>query len=213
MHNSEIVWFDSLTESVATLAAATRETRLADQATRLATWHVEPARLQLMNGRLRVSGEREINPQAIALAQIRALCCAQELSTGLLYENTARAYAYGTAAAVLAVAKGERPRLVELQRDEVGQYVLPADLLPDLRDILSGWATSDRLARLRNDVIECEDALAASAFATDYETASRAYDLAAGLADSSYAYGEQAEAALHFLLMATGTQDDFEEKQ
>ncbi|MFF4735047.1 hypothetical protein ACFY2W_03975 [Streptomyces sp. NPDC001262] len=213
MHNSETLWFDSLTESVAALAVAARETRFADQATRLASWHVEPARIHLANGQLRVPGERTINPQTIALEQIRALCRAQELATALLYENTARAYAYGTAAAALAVAKGERPRFAELQRDEVGQYILPVDLLPDLRDALSGWAASDHLARLRCDVIEREEALVAGAFAADYETASRAYDLAAGLADSSYAYGEQAEAALHFLLMTTGTDDDFEEKQ
>ncbi|MEU5424314.1 hypothetical protein AB0H73_01710 [Streptomyces olivoreticuli] len=214
MPHPTIAWFDSLTESVAALGAAARETRFANQAARAALWAVEPGRLQSVNGLLSVPGKYMIRPHDVALGQLQGLCRAHQSGTAALYENMARAYAYGTATALLSVIKGEQPQFVELWRDEAGQYSTPFSLLPDFQEALGHWTGIDRLNALRWEVDSREHAAdVADAFAqceelADYESAdlTEARALVAGLADSWCAYGEQAEAALHFLLTSGESQ-------
>ncbi|WKK26966.1 hypothetical protein QZH56_16045 [Streptomyces olivoreticuli] len=214
MPHTTIAWFDSLTESVAALGAAARETRFANQAARAALWAVEPGRLQPVHGLLSVPGKYMIRPHDVALGQLHDLCRSHQCGTAALYENMARAYAYGTATALLAVIKGEQPQFVELCRDEAGQYSTPFSLLPDFREALGHWVGIDRLDALRWEVdsrqhaADVADAFAQCEELADYESAAltEARALAAGLADSWCAYGEQAEAALHFLLTSGESQ-------
>ncbi|GHG60514.1 hypothetical protein [Streptomyces griseocarneus] len=219
MPNRTMKWFDSLTNSVFALGAAARETRLALQAAQVAAWNIEPARLQFVDGSLRATDGYKVHPHGVALGKIRDLRMTHERSTAALYENTARAYAYGAASAALAVIRGERPGHVELECSETGQYVIPGCLLPDLREGLSRWVGNERLAVLRSDVIARERAWEPAPFATldldEHEVAAVAgpLDVTAGLADSSYAYGEQAESALHFLITSARRRSTSEEKQ
>ncbi|MEV6671085.1 hypothetical protein [Streptomyces sp. NPDC051162] len=214
MPHPTIAWFDSLTESVAALGAAARDTRFANQAARAALWAVEPGRLQSVNGLLSVPGKYMIRPHNDTLGQLQDLCRAHQSGIAALYENMARAYAYGTATALLSVIKGEQPQFVELGRDEAGQYSTPFSFLPDFGEALAHWAGSERLNALRWEAESREHASAvADAFAqceelADYESAdlTEARALAAGLADSWCAYGEQAEAALHFLITSGESQ-------
>ncbi|WP_372408725.1 hypothetical protein [Streptomyces luteireticuli] len=211
MSNRSISWFHSLTDSVFALGAAARETRLAHQAAQVAMWNVEPARLQYEEGHIRTAGRHihQVHPHAVALGKIHDLCAAHEQATATLYRSTARMYAYGTAMAVLAVINSQQPRCIEFERDEFGEYVTPMGELPDLAEALGAWAGNERLAELRRNVIACVRAAeAAEELASDENLAghemarlTEARSHAAGLANSSYAYGEQAEKALHFLLI------------
>ncbi|MEW2029668.1 hypothetical protein AB0901_03950 [Streptomyces roseifaciens] len=191
MSHTTIAWFDSLTASVFALGAAARETRLARQAAEVATWHVDPARLQAVIGDVNICGEYKISPQDVALSQIRSLRRAYQRVTTDLYENLALAYAYGTAGALLAVVKGYRPRYVELRRDQTDQYELPDEPLPDFRGDLGDWNGQRRLALLRSHVGARRVA----------RYTGRSEGALAGLADCAYAYGEQAETALHHQLL------------
>lgn len=193
MSHTTIAWFDSLTASVFALGAAARETRLARQAAEVATWNVEPARLRAAVGDVNIRGEYRISPQDVALSQIRGLCRAYQSVTADLYENLALAYAYGTAGALLAVVKGYRPRYVELRRDQTEHYELPDEPLPDFRGDLGNWTGQRRLALLRSHV----GARRTARYTGQSEGA------LAGLADCAYAYGEQAEMALHHLLLTS----------
>ncbi|MEU5418747.1 hypothetical protein ACH4UT_24490 [Streptomyces sp. NPDC020799] len=214
MPHPTIAWFDSLTESAAALGAAARESRFANQAARAALWAVDPGRLQPVQGLLSVPGRHMLRPHNDTLGKLQDLCRAHQSGTAALYENTARAYAYGTTSALLAVVEGEQPQIIELGRDEAGTYSTPFSFLPDFRDVLGQWAGADRFNALQCDVISREHAAdVADAFAqceelADYESAdlTEARTLAAGLADSWCAYGEQAEAALHFVLTSGASQ-------
>ncbi|MFC5719606.1 hypothetical protein ACFP1Z_05360 [Streptomyces gamaensis] len=205
MHKPSVEWFDSLTESVSALAMAARETRAVSQAAKTLLWNAEPMRLRYLPGDVAISGGDAMAPHEIALWETWRLCQDFEIDAAGLYEDTARAYAYGTAAAVLAVSQGERPPLVELGWHE-GGYVV-AGPLPDLDDALTDWSGSTRLAVLRSNVIARERAaeLARSAAVwdiyADRETHRTADTLASGLADTLHAYGAQATAALHHLLL------------
>ncbi|UQI47874.1 hypothetical protein M1P56_27830 [Streptomyces sp. HU2014] len=191
MSHTTVAWFDSLTASVFALGAAARETRLARQAAEVATWHIDPARLRAAIGDVNICGEYRISPQDVALNQIRGLCRAYQSVTTDLYENLALAYAYGTAGALLAVVKGYRPRYVELRRDQTEHYDLPDEPLPDFRGDLGTWSGQRRLALLRSQV----GARRMARFT------GRSEGGLAGLADCAYAYGEQAEMALHHQLL------------
>ncbi|GAA0462606.1 hypothetical protein ACFQ2B_37315 [Streptomyces stramineus] len=192
MSHTTIAWFDSLTASVFALGAAARETRLARQAAQVATWHIEPARLRAVIGDVNISGEYRISPQDVALNQIRGLCRAYQSVTTDLYENLALAYAYGTAGALLAVVKGYRPRYAELRRDRTERYELPDGPLPDFRGDLGNWSGQRRLALLRSQV----GARRTARYTGPSE------GTPTGLADCAYAYGEQAEMALHHQLLS-----------
>ncbi|MFD8967687.1 hypothetical protein ACFV0C_22275 [Streptomyces sp. NPDC059568] len=206
-------WFDSLTASVHALGAAAREYRTANQSAQASAWHTDPTRLLPINGAVRIPGRDIVRPQHDALWRLGELYGDLRSSTKRLYENTAQAYAHGTAAAVRSVLNGGRPAYIELDRRD-GHYVLPVASLPDMQDALSRWTGSRRLATLRHQVIDREHARAVvSDFAfyedlTDCETAdiTHASERAAGLADCAYAYGETAESALHFVLLTATTQ-------
>ncbi|MGW6235231.1 hypothetical protein [Streptomyces sp. NPDC055094] len=205
-------WFDTLTASAHALGAAAREYRTAHQTACTASWNVDPTRLLPVNGKLSVPGRDFVRPQDDALWRLGELYGNLRDTTKRLYENTAQAYAYGTAAAVQSVLNGERPPHIVLGRRD-SCYVLPAEPLTDLRSALSRWTGSERLASLRQRVLEQECALAyVSDLAfyedlADYECADLAHasERAAGLADSAYAYGEAAESALHFVLLTAVT--------
>ncbi|MEV8392731.1 MULTISPECIES: hypothetical protein [unclassified Streptomyces] len=205
-------WFDTLTASAHALGGAAREYRTAYQTVRTAAWNVDPTRVLPINGKLSVLERDFVRPQDDALWRLGELYGGLRDTTKRLYENTAQAYAYGTAAAVKSVLNGARPPHIELGRRD-GCYVLPAGPLPDMRSALSRWTGSERLASLRQRVLEQECALAyVSDFAfyedlADYECAdlTHASERAAGLADSAYAYGETAESALHFVLLTAAT--------
>ena len=202
-------WFHSLTESVFALGAAAREYRSANQAAQVAAWNAEPVRLLPVDGELSVPGAHHFRPHDEAVSRIADLYSGLQWQTRDRYENTALAYAYGTAAALLAVHRGETPRHVELRRHD-GWYELPGGPLPDLRNQLSEWSGCEQLARLRNALLDCERVADAANdllfrdYLADHEAAemTHASEFAAGLADRAYAYGEQAESGLHFLLIA-----------
>ncbi|MGP8300179.1 hypothetical protein ACTPOK_20060 [Streptomyces inhibens] len=209
MPKPPVAWFHSLADSVFALGAAAREYRTANQAARVAAWNADPFRLVPAEGALKVPGKGSIRPHDDALTRLARLYGDLESRAKDLYENTALAYAYGTAGALQSVLKGETPPYVQLRRHD-GRYVLHDSLLPDLRDALAEWSGNERLAALRESVAsrECADAfangLAASQYLADREAAdlAKASEFATGLADCAYAYGEQSESALHFLLMA-----------
>ncbi|MBT2507075.1 hypothetical protein J7I98_14495 [Streptomyces sp. ISL-98] len=206
------VWFHSLTESVYALGAAAREYRIADQAARIARWNTDPTRLLPVDGVLSAPGPDFFRPHDDALWQLGELYRDLESRTKRLYENTALAYAHGTAAVLESVLKGECPRYVGLSHSH-GRYTVPGEPLPDLREALGEWAGSQRLAGLRDEVLKRERAHAAvngldwldDLVGDEVAEVDSSPQFAAGLADSAYAYGESAESALHFLLLATRT--------
>ncbi|MGW6743064.1 hypothetical protein ACWGDX_20450 [Streptomyces sp. NPDC055025] len=210
-----LAWFDSLTASVHALGAAAREYRTANQAAQASAWHTDPTRLLPINGAVRIPGRDVVRPQHDALWRLGELYGDLRSSTKKLYENAAQAYAHGTATAVRSVLSGGRPPYVELDRRD-GRYVLPVASLPDMREALSRWTGSKRLAELRQQVIEREHAQAVVADFAFYEDLAdcaaaeitRASERAAGLADCAYAYGETAESALHFVLLTATSQSN-----
>lgn len=215
MPTPPVAWFKSLPDSVYALGAAAREYRFANQAALAACWNADLFRLRPVDGQLSVPGGRRVLPHDDAMSRLADLYLELELATRDRYENTALAYAYGTAMALLAIHGGQRPTHVELDRGANGQYHLPGRLLPDLRDALGNWAGNDQLATLRNSVLSHEQArdfvddLASSPYLPDHEAAelADASRLATGLANSAYAYGEQAESAMHFLLSKARNDD------
>ncbi|MEU8551829.1 hypothetical protein AB0C81_33490 [Streptomyces roseoverticillatus] len=202
-NTTTIAWFDDLTASVFALGAAAREMRLAHQAAQVASWQIEPSRLRLVTGDVNIRGEYKISPCDIALGQVRGLSRAYQRMTADLYENLALTYAYGTAAALLAVIKGYRPRYVELQRDQTDHYLVPSGPLPDFRGDLGNWDGQRRLALLRSIV---------AARRLDHP-GELSHGSLSGLADVAYAYGEQAETALHHLLLTSRTIQEPEAEQ
>ncbi|MEU9333097.1 hypothetical protein AB0D49_08015 [Streptomyces sp. NPDC048290] len=211
-------WFHSLAESVSALGAAVREYRAAHAAARVTSWHIHPLRVLSAEGTVRVLGRDHIRPHDDALLRLGDLSKEMETRIEKLYEDAALAYAYGTSSAVLAVVQGGRPSHLALGRRD-GLYERPAASLPDLREHLGHWARSARLASLRQRLTERERAavtvreLSFFADLADYESAetTEAAALAAGLADSAYAYGELAETALHHVLISYRTTTTAEE--
>ncbi|WP_405797388.1 hypothetical protein [Streptomyces sp. NBC_01506] len=214
MTSDTIPWFHHLTDSVHALGAAAREYRTASQAARVASWHIDPARLLPVDGALHVPGRDFVRPYDDALLKLGDLYSELESGTKDLYENSSLAYAYAATSAVRSILAGERPPHVELGRRD-GRYELPTGSLPEMPSALDHWTGAERLTRLREHVIERQRARSlVSDFAfyedlADCETAelTTATACAAGLADSAYAYGEAGENALHFVLLsaATGT--------
>ncbi|MFI9269800.1 hypothetical protein ACIGXM_03640 [Kitasatospora sp. NPDC052896] len=214
------IWFHSLTDSVFALGAAAREYRAANEAARSATWHIEPARLLPVDGALNVPGKGRFSPHYNALFRLEELYRAVENRTRDLYENAALAYAHGTASVLQALIRGEQPRFVELARHN-HQYVLSDTPLPDLTPALGRWPGVRRLAELRNQLNERQQAhrtlnspeeqrhLWDHEVAELYDTA----ELAAGLADCAYAYGERAEGAMNFLILTARANQTSEEDQ
>lgn len=187
-------WSLSLTESVFALGAAARELRAARNSARLIAWNADPARLVPVGGLLSVTDAEAVRPHDEALWQLSDLYMVLEHHTAELYENAALGYAYGAAHAIQAVLRSEHPQHVELSRDRNGLYRLLPDGLPDLSESLSSAAGSRQLAEHRKCVQVQERARDAA------EVAGRVLDSSTDLADSRYAYGEQAEKTLRYLL-------------
>ncbi|MFI0737905.1 hypothetical protein ACH4PU_07335 [Streptomyces sp. NPDC021100] len=203
MTKPAVAWFQSLTESVFALGAAARELRMANDAARVAAWSVDQHRLLPVNGELNVPENPFFRPHDAAVYQLGNAYRQLENCTKRLYENTALAYAHGAAAAALAVLRGERPHRAELQREK-GQYTLPATGLPDPTGLLGGWNGGPRLVELRRVLLQRQD----EADAAREEPRCGADEFVVGLADAAYAFGEQAESALHFALMTTSRNDE-----
>lgn len=211
MTNDTITWFQSLTDSVHALGAAAREYRAANEAARVASWHIDPARLLPVDGSVHVPGRDFVRPHDDALLKLGDLYSDLRSSAQGLCENASLAYAYGAISAVRSVVAGERPPYIELGRRD-GRYELRKGSLPEMNRALGQWAGAEKLARLRERVIERERARALVSDFEFYEdladcetpelTAASA--CAAGLADSAYAYGEAAQGALHFALVTKG---------
>ncbi|MBC2877857.1 MULTISPECIES: hypothetical protein [Streptomyces] len=203
MTKPAVAWFQSLTESVFALGAAARELRMANDAARVAAWSVDPHRLLPVDGELNVPGAPFFRPHEAAVCELANVYRQLENRTKRMYENTALAYAHGAAAAALAVLRGERPYHAELRREE-GQYVLPATGLPNPTGLLGGWNGGPRLVGLRRVLLQRQD----EADAARAERHCAADEFTVHLADAAYAFGEQAESALHFALMTTSRDDE-----
>ncbi|MGK5638021.1 hypothetical protein ACSNOK_06840 [Streptomyces sp. URMC 126] len=203
MTKPAVAWFQSLTESVFALGAAARELRMANDAARVAAWSVDPHRLLPVNGELNAPEVPFFRPHDAAVCELVDVYRQLENRTKRLYENTALAYAHGAGAAALDVLRGERPHRAELRREE-GRYVLPATGLPDPTGLLGGWYGGLRLVELRRVLLQRQD----EADAARAEPRCGADEFAVGLADAAYAFGEQAESALHFALMTTSRNDE-----
>ncbi|MEW1866474.1 hypothetical protein AB0399_39910 [Streptomyces sp. NPDC088194] len=187
-------WHLTLLESVHALAAASRELRDAHQHARHTARTTGPARIIPVPGLLTLPGGSEpARPHDEALWQLSDLYLVLEHHTRDLYENAALGYAHGTATALAAVLRAERPHHAELPRDRNGNYPLAADDLPDLSGSLTTQAGAHHLADLRAQLIACEQA-------QDNEEADAETELSTALADTAHAYGEHAERALHHLI-------------
>ncbi|MEV6395379.1 hypothetical protein AB0M39_11460 [Streptomyces sp. NPDC051907] len=192
-------WYETLADSVCALGAAAREYRAAHQAACVYARQAEPTRLLPVGGSLGVLGSGSVRPHAHALWQLTDLYGDLATRTRDLYDKAALLYAYGTASALQRVLNGERPHRVEARRLN-GRYVPPGDVLPDLRQSLADWPESARLAALRDEVLRRErDAAALNGLFTYDEVPD--HGIATALADSAYAYGSRAEAALFFVLL------------
>ncbi|MBZ4321468.1 hypothetical protein [Streptomyces huiliensis] len=207
MTKPAVAWFQSLTESVFALGAAARELRMANNTATTVAWSVEPHRLLPVDGVLSVPGEPFFRPHDVAIWQVAHAYRRLENSTKRLYENTALAYAHGAAAAALSVLVGERPRYAELRRDD-GWYTLPPIHLPDPAGHLGQWDGASRLAELRSALLQRLDEVEDTA--TKLRCSADEFSVA--LADAAYAFGEQAESALHFALMTRTNEDDEENR-
>ncbi|MFD9789654.1 hypothetical protein ACFWXK_01760 [Streptomyces sp. NPDC059070] len=210
MPDTTYAWFNSLSDSVFALGAAAREHRAASEAARFAAWSVEPNRLLPADGTLRVNETRLLQPHDTAITLLSELFGGLRHHTRHLHENACLAYAYGAAESVRLVSLGERPRHIELRRHD-GLYVLPpTSLLPDLNRAMIRWPGRDHLSRLRAEVMRREFTASVATddssnnYLTDHEASEvfPASEFTASLADSAYAYGEVAESALNYLLLA-----------
>ncbi len=186
-------WHLTLLESVHALGAASRELRDAHQHARHTGRTADPARVIPVPGLIAVPGGQPVRPHDEALWQLSDLYLVLEHHTRDLYENAALGYAHGTATAIAAVLRSERPRHVQLPRDRGGNYPVTADDLPDLSDSLTTEAGARDLADLRTRLIAYERA-------QDSEEAEAETEFSTALADAAYAYGERAERALHHLI-------------
>ncbi|MEV0527082.1 hypothetical protein AB0I66_26980 [Streptomyces sp. NPDC050439] len=208
MSDTTRVWFHDLTESVFAVGAAAREYRTAHQAAQAAAWHFEPARMAPEDGAVSVVGRYFSHPHHEALRYLKEIQDSTELRIKLRYENTALAYAYGTACAVAGVVNGERPRHLEFVRRD-GLYELPTEALPNFEDALAEWSGGPNLVALGEILTEhvrARDLAREFSFYEDFADchspeAAEASEFAAGLADAAYVYGVAAERALQFVLL------------
>lgn len=201
MTNTTTAWFVSLTDSVSALGIAAREYRVACQSAHIAAWHVEPVRMLPVDGVVIDMTGSSVSPHDDALRQLGELYTGLRLTIRDLYQNTALAYAHGTAAALHQVLAGQRPAYVELPRSQ-GRYELPTDDLPDLLNALRSWTETTWLDELRERVLDRQ--IEAFSSGPEGNTA---------LADAAFAYGEKAEGALHHVLLGTRVEDLSEEEK
>ncbi|TQE20017.1 hypothetical protein [Streptomyces ipomoeae] len=208
-------WFDSLTGSVYALGAAAREAQLAARTAHLTCEQYEPHRIRLSDAEVHLDdhavGATPLRPHAVAVSTIGDTLSKTATVLDALYTNTALAYAYGTAWAILRVLKGEQPHAVRLGRTRDGHYILPRELcpVPPAMPSLERWNEYTKFERARLHLVECDtagmhaDFLGEQPHLSDHEIEElhTALDVAAGYPDAAYTYGELAESALHFALL------------
>jgi hypothetical protein len=204
MADISAAWFMSLTESVSSLGMAAREYRVAHRSAQTTTWQIDPARVLPLDGSVSVPDSTDfVRPHDEALWQLGQAY--RKLGSRLhgLYENTALAYAHGTAEVLRAVLHGDCPRYISLGHRD-GVYAPGRGELPDLSEGLGTWVCASRLDELRLDFQKRELA---------HDLTDATASTGNGLADSAFAYGELAEHALHFLLLAARSNRTPEEGQ
>ncbi|MFF4210710.1 hypothetical protein ACFYZE_15410 [Streptomyces sp. NPDC001796] len=210
-----LAWFDSLTDSVFALGAAAREAQRAARAAELERDAYSPDRIRLLDAAVHVDGRDPgsvpFRPHDAAVFAIGDTLSKTARALRELYLNTALAYGYGTAWAILRVLDGQQPAAVHLRRTVDGHYMLPAELcpVPPAMPALERWNGYATFERARLHLVECDaagmhaDFLGDQSELSDHEAAElhTALDVAAGEADAAYAYGVRAESALHFALL------------
>ncbi|CAM5662298.1 hypothetical protein [Streptomyces purpurascens] len=214
------VWFNSLTDSVFALGAAAREARRAARTAQLTREQYDPDRVRLLDAEVHVdgstSGGAPFRPHDAAVFTIGDTLSKTATVLSALYTNTALAYAYGTAWAILRVLDGEQPAAVQLGRTRDGHYILPRELcpVPPVMPGLERWNDHTKFEQARRHLAECDaagmhaDLLDEQPELSDHEAAElhAALDVAAGFPDAAYTYGELAESAMHFALLGPKAQ-------
>ncbi|WP_330349621.1 hypothetical protein [Streptomyces sp. NBC_00582] len=201
-------WTVSLQDSVYALGAAARECQAAHRAAAIAHRHVDLDRIRLLDGKVlcrHVSYTGEQEPHLTSLSRIGDVQMKAEQRLNRLYEEAARAYAHGANWAVRQVLSGQQPAHVELKVDADGLFVL-GETMPVLQ--LDRCASASALEAARRTYERCivagfeAEGIASQDEIADYEAGEMhaALDVAAGLPDAAYAYGELAEGAVHWAI-------------
>ncbi|MFI5685858.1 hypothetical protein [Streptomyces sp. NPDC051636] len=203
-------WEASLTDSVYALGAAARECQRAYQAAVIATGHVDLDRIKLLDGKVDrrnpgYSSDQE--PHLAALSRIGSIQLETQHRLGRLYTGAAQAYAHGANWAVRQVQAGEQPTRVRFEVDTEG--ACDFGLMPELQLGRYSGAAAVQQARRAYERCLAADAedLGGRSYLEDHEAGAMhaALDVTAGLPDIAYAYGVQAESALHFALNTRST--------
>ncbi|MFB7597215.1 hypothetical protein [Streptomyces sp. NPDC056160] len=209
-------WNTSLEDSVFALGVAARECQSASQAAALAKGHFDLDRIRLHDGKVqrRASGyTAEQEPHLAALSRISKALLDHGFQLQRLYEEAARAYAHGANWAVRQVLAGQQPAHVELRVASDGSHYVLADTMPTLQ--LDRYAKASGLEAARRRYERClvagfeAEGIGSQEYVADHEATAmhEALDIAAGTADAAYAYGVQAESALHFALNMRATRE------
>jgi len=201
-------WTASLQDSVYALGAAARECQAAYRAAVIAKGHVDLDRIRLLDGKVLrrdtgYTGEQE--PHLAALSRIGDVQLNNQHALERLYEEAARAYAHGANWAVQQVLSGAQPAHVELKAGPDGRYVFAA-FMPVLQ--LDRYAKANALEAARRTYERClvagfeAEGIADQDYISDHDAGQmhESLDVAEGLPDAAYAYGVQAESAVHFAI-------------
>ncbi|MFD7918876.1 hypothetical protein ACFV3R_06600 [Streptomyces sp. NPDC059740] len=220
MTTRTLPWFETLTDSVYALGAAAREAQRAYRSALIACDQYALERLRPIDGAVTLTGEPSstlpYRPHDHALFAIGDVLAGQRDRLRTLYSRTAHSYAYGTTWALLRVLDGDQPPHVAIQRTADGYDVIPHELcpIPPAMPRLERWVGHGRLESARQRMLRCDEAgdfaddLSDQPELSDHDAGlfHDALDVAGGLPDAAYAYGEQAENALHFALLEPRTQ-------
>ncbi|WP_183064601.1 hypothetical protein [Streptomyces sp. gCLA4] len=211
MKSTTMPWFETLTDSVASLGAAAREARAAHRAAQAAGAQFKFDRLRDVVGAIAdpcrpsaVTGR----PHDRALLAIVASHLAHECRMAELYDDAAAAYAFGAAWALLRVLDGQQPPLVELGRQADGRTAIPDELFPAPPAFkgLNTWDGYQQFEQAREELDRVGD-LWAYVRGVDQPDIPDTFDLLdvderlAAAPEAAYAYGQIAEAALGYVLL------------
>ncbi|MYV56477.1 hypothetical protein [Streptomyces sp. SID3212] len=206
MSSKTLPWYDGLTDGVHALGESAREYRTALTAIQLAVAGVDIdrvisqpglAQFAIPTGTHRVDAVSTREPHSTALFHLGDLYRRTEDTLRERFEEASRHYAYGAVWAVRQlVVEGEMPPLV----------CPPAHLgeMPELN-----WNKASALAAARARVTVCSlaaeygEELMGREYVSDHEAGQMtdALDAAVGIGEALYAYGQLAEAAVHFALL------------
>jgi hypothetical protein len=204
---TKLPWYDQLTDSVFALGEAAREYRHAYRAAVVTRNGVELDRRLPRDGEIATvnpfsAGRR---PHDTALFTLGDLYLQHQHQVARLYEEAAMLYASGAAWAVRELQEGRRPQRAVFAVDEGGGLV-PGGLRIEGLD---GFTVAGPLAAayeaLTNKLAAEEYGadIASQRHINDHEEAEMeaAWHVAEGIADAAYAYGVQAERAVHCALL------------